>query len=311
MAFLFRILVLLILSVTFCSAQAEAVPRGKAGKNNVKAKTSKIATSTPFLTKYRGWEYLVNKLSADGIGASTLSAIYSDKRMPAFTDVYFKLAPKEPSSIYSRFQNETQIKLAKDFISKNQDIFDEAEKKFKVNRYIIASIMLVETHFGKNVGNDLVINRLSRVASIAKPENIKINFDKLNKEDPSVTYAEVEERAHYLENRFYPEVVALLEITKKFEVNLLNLRGSSAGAFGIPQFLPSTFLRYAVDGNSDGKVSLFSREDAVLSTANYLSSSGWEDQAPVQTKEEVIWKYNHSEPYIETVLTVADKLSEE
>ena len=63
-----------------------------------------------------------------------------------------------------------------------------------------------------------------------------------------------------------------------------------------------------MDGNNDGRVSLFKYEDAVLSTAHYLSQSGWKDSATLQEKEEVIWKYNQSDAYVDTILAIADDL---
>jgi membrane-bound lytic murein transglycosylase B len=280
----------------------------KDSKLKHKVKTSK--TIHQEFSNYRGWDYLVEKLRADGVSEEIIKKIYLNKKMPKLTTVYFKLKPREPHSIYSHFLREDRIKVAEAFIDSHKEVFEAAEKQFGVNRFVIASIMLVESHYGKNLGKELVINRLSRVASIADPDNIIANFNKMRLEDPTVTFEAVSARANYLENRFYPEVLALIEMAKKHDLDLLMLKGSSAGAFGIPQFLPSTFVNYAVDGNKDGHISLFVKEDAILSTASYLSASGWKNDAPYKHKEEVIWKYNHSEPYISTVLGLADKLSE-
>jgi len=289
------------------------IAAAEVGTNRKEApvRAQKKVQLSPYINTYRGWDYLVEKLKKDGISELELRAIYLNKKMPPFTTAYFRLAPKESHAMYTGFSSKSQLKLARNFISTHKSVFDEAERKYKVNRYVIASIMLVESHFGSNVGNNLIINRLSRVGSIGKPDNVLANYEKLHKEDRRVTLKQVQERATYLESRFYPEVLALLEMAKKNSINLLELKGSSAGAFGIPQFLPSTFLRFGQDGNKDGRISLFTKEDAVLSTAHYLSSSGWQDNGSQQSKEEVIWKYNHSEPYIETVLSIAYKLSQE
>jgi membrane-bound lytic murein transglycosylase B len=60
------------------------------------------------------------------------------------------------------------------------------------------------------------------------------------------------------------------EIEKKYNINFNDINGSWAGAFGIPQFLPSSFLKFAVDGNGDGVIDLFDMEDAIYSVGNYL-----------------------------------------
>ena len=94
----------------------------------------------------------------------------------------------------------------------------------------------------------------------------------------------------------------------KSSINIFNIKGSFAGAFGIPQFLPSNYIKFGVDGNGDGKVSLFTMEDAVLSTANYLAGFGWKAALPLPEKRKVIWNYNRSEAYVSAVLGVAEKL---
>ena len=160
-------------------------------------------------------------------------------------------------------------------------------------------------------GEDLIINRLSRLASVGSYENLKWNFEEQLKNDPTVTYAGLSKRAAYLENTFYPEILALFEIGKRRRINPVSIRGSSAGAFGWPQFLPSSFLKFGVDANRDRIVSLFEVADAVASTANFLHHYGWDDAAPREHARGVLWNYNRSEAYVDSVLAVAETLSAE
>lgn len=290
-------------------AAAEAHPAIPAAS---RAQPTKPAATPKNLkvSKYKGWDYLAEKLIADGLPEAEVRAIYQDRRMPYRETVYFSLRPKESHDIYSGFKSKSLIRLARDFLARNRIIFDEAEKIYKVSRYAIASIMLVETHFGRNTGNHLVINRLSRVATVAEPPNLQKVYLKLSREDPEVTFEEVEARAKYLEERFYPEILALINVAKRTNMDLMDLKGSYAGAFGIPQFLPSTFLQYAVDGNKDGRISLFHVHDAALSVANFLSSFGWNDNLTREQKGQVIWRYNHSEAYVDTILAIAEILAQ-
>ena len=256
----------------------------------------------------KGWQYIADKLLKDGVKITLIRHIYLDKNVPPPGIIYFKPKPIEPNTIYSKFKNKELIQEALDFITKHKNIFNNAELKYKVSRNVITAIMLIETQFGKNTGNHIIVNRLSRVGSVAVPENVKANYEKLKKENSEITLTELEERARYLENRFYPEVLSLIKIAEKNKINILNIKGSFAGAFGIPQFLPSTYLSYAVDGNNDGKISLFQIPDAVYSIGNYLMHLGWKDGASQKEKENVIWEYNHSAPYIEAVLSIAKEL---
>jgi membrane-bound lytic murein transglycosylase B len=81
-----------------------------------------------------------------------------------------------------------------------------------------------------------------------------------------------------------------------------------AGAFGMPQFLPSKYLQFGTDGDGDGRVSLYDAEDAVASCAQYLKSNGWQPGIDRAGRRRVIWTYNRSSPYIDTVLALADRL---
>jgi membrane-bound lytic murein transglycosylase B len=135
-----------------------------------------------------------------------------------------------------------------------------------------------------------------------------VNFRRLHAQNPSVKFSDVVARAKYLEEVFYPEIPALFEIARRFNVDLLKLKGSVSGAFGMPQFLPSTFLRFAVDGNNDGRVMLTDPQDAIHSTANFLANLGWKDGASSDQKQQALWRYNHSDAYVDAALRVAAAL---
>ncbi len=111
-----------------------------------------------------------------------------------------------------------------------------------------------------------------------------------------------------LKKIFYPELLALFKAAKKHNLDILSLKGSYSGAFGLPQFLPSSMLKYGVDGNQDGKVSLFEEIDAIYSVANYLKVHGWKSSLPPSVQTQVILSYNNSKPYGEAVLKVAELL---
>ena len=118
----------------------------------------------------------------------------------------------------------------------------------------------------------------------------------------------MQRKAQGLVKLFYPELRALFEIADRQQIDLFTFRGSVAGAFGLSQFLPTSYLKFAVDGDRDGKISLFDTDDAIASTANYLAVHGWKNSDPLKKKQRVIWSYNHSKPYIDTVLGLAEVL---
>ncbi|MEJ2410317.1 MAG: lytic murein transglycosylase [Novosphingobium sp.] len=78
---------------------------------------------------------------------------------------------------------------------------------------------------------------------------------------------------------FEDELIALMKMIDR-GVPRSTLKGSWAGAFGYPQFLPSVYLRLAVDGDGDGKADIFSPADSIASIANYFHDAGWRPGQP-------------------------------
>lgn len=261
--------------------------------------------TAPVALPYKGWGYLVAKLKQVGVADDDLEKIYNDPRMPHFTFVPFRLTPKETTGMYKGFINKHLFAVGAEFAKRHRVEFDRIEKTLHVPREVITAIVLVESHLGKNTGNALIIERLSRVASVGEPENLAKNLDIVRSEQPSVEKRQLESRAQYLEKTFLPEIPALIDLSKKNNLDVLEIRGSSAGAFGMPQFLPTTFLRFGVDGDRNGVVSLFDDVDAIWSTAKFLASFGYRHDLKPREKRAVLWRYNKSDPYIDTVLAVS------
>lgn len=289
---------------------ATATPQSKQHLNGRK-NTSLIRTAPTLRwpnSRYRGWDYLVERLKDNGISERQLVAIYSDPRMPERTFVPFRVKPKEPSSIYASFKRPHHESLGRDFIKRHSETFQRMEAKFQVPRELVAAIIVIESGVGKNTGEHLLIYRLSRLATTNAPDNLRENYLELKKLDNRVVFDDVRRRGGYLERTFLPEIPALIEIARRNKVDILTMRGSSAGAFGLPQFLPSAFLRFGVDGNNDGIVSLHNESDAIWSAGNYLSSFGYRRSIPLQEKRSIIWRYNKSPSYIDAVLHLSERL---
>ena len=112
-------------------------------------------------------------------------------------------------------------------------------------------------------------------------------------------------RAKYLEDTFYPEVRAAFALAGQLGVDPLDLRGSASGAIGCPQFLPSSYLRYGIDGGGDGRIDPYDVADAAASCANFLAAHGWQGNLSERARRTVLWQYNRSDAYVDTVLRLA------
>lgn len=152
---------------------------------------------------------------------------------------------------YNRNINDKRIELGRKLLKKHENILNEIYLKYDVPPEIIVSIWGIETNFGNYMGNFNVIEALATLAYASKR---KIFFKKelLN---------------------------SLLIYEKNFKNTDKTLIGSWAGAMGQGQFMPSSFLNYAVDYDKDKIVDIWeSYHDIFASIANYLKSHGWKKQ---------------------------------
>lgn len=147
-----------------------------------------------------------------------------------------------------------------DFWKKNADALKRAEKKYGVPQEIIVAIIGVETRYGKHAGTYPVFDSLATLA-FAYP--------------PRATF-------------FKSELEHFLLMAREEEFEAHELLGSYAGAMGMPQFISSSFRRYAVDFDGDGKRDLWNNTtDAIGSVANYFRKHHWKRGQAITHKVEV------------------------
>ena len=144
-----------------------------------------------------------------------------------------------------------------------------------------------------------------------EPSNLAANVERLASRDgmlDEALAAQVRARARVLDDMFYPEVRATFQVAGTLGLSPLEMTGSPSGAFGAPQFLPTSYQRYGEDGNGDGRVDLYEMDDAAASTARFLEAHGWRPGLTRAQQRAVIWSYNRSDAYIDAVLQLAAQL---
>ncbi len=131
---------------------------------------------------------------------------------------------------------------------------EAAEQRFGVDPEVIVAILGIETGYGRNMGSFRVADALATVA-----------FD-------------YPRRAEY----FQGELAEFLQLAAEEKGDPLSYKGSYAGAMGMPQFMPSSFRKWAVDFDGNGKRDIWnSQADAIGSVANYLKLHGWQHGADI------------------------------
>jgi membrane-bound lytic murein transglycosylase B len=162
------------------------------------------------------------------------------------------------------FVNPTRASQGEKFWHKHKKTLRSASTKSHVPESVIIAIIGVETKYGQHTADYRVIDALSTLA-FKYPKRAKF---------------------------FKSELTQLLLLSREQKIDPLYFKGSYAGAIGIPQFMPSSYRRYGVDFNKDGKADLVnSMQDAIGSIANYLHHFNWHEGEPVAISAKINAKH--------------------
>jgi len=210
-----------------------------------------VETSIGTLGPFEKWlEGVRQEARGQGISESTLHyalrdirpiarIIELDRRQPEFTltlDQY--LDRTIPAS---------RVAKARRKFAENRELLEELQKKYQVPGRFVVALWGIESDFGNHTGGFSVVNALATLAHDGR-------------------------RSAY----FRKELINALKIIDQGHVTPEDMVGSWAGAMGQAQFMPSTFLRHAIDHDGDGRIDIWnSSSDALASGANYLRKAGW------------------------------------
>ena len=256
------------------------------------------------------YQPLTERLSSDGFDPEFLSQLLNDARAELIPSLMtISLQSRETGGLYAQFFSPESILLSKNFLLQNLKILRKMEKQFHVDKEVVVAILLVESRFGENIGKYRVIPTLASMALMDSPANLQQNYQSLRDSDPELSFERIEGIAKRRAQWAYQELKCFFRIIRHENIDPLEVTGSYAGALGMAQFIPSSYLTYAQSKKGLGNW-LHNKEEAIFSIANYLKSHGWRKNLSFAKKKRVIWCYNHSEPYVETILQVAQKIKQ-
>ena len=209
-------------------------------------------------------EFIHDMVERHGFTQSELKRVFSRvTRQPAILS-----AIRPPASPKTRswknyraiFVNPRHIDEGQRFFAQNAAALARAEREYGVPQEIIVAIIGIETFYGKNMGKWRVIDALATLAFDYPP------------------------RAEF----FRSQLESYLLFVRDADLDVFGVRGSYAGAIGIPQFMPGSYRRWAVDFDGDGVSRLRSSPtDAVGSVANFLKEHGWVSGQPIAFPVEI------------------------
>ena len=245
------------------------------------------AFAVPCGGSFEAWlDGFKREAAANGVGARGLAALNGltldpnvvarDRHQGVFRQTFEQFS--------ARMISPDRMRVGSRKLKQYAGTFERIEQRFAVPGAVITAIWGLETDFGVNQGNFPTIRALARLA-----------YDCRRSE------------------KFQAELMDALRIVERGDLAPAEMRGAWAGEIGQTQFLPSSYLKFAVDFDGNGKRDLIhSAPDVLASTANYLQGYGWkrgEGWEPGSANFDVLLKWNASKVYTKTVAYFAEQLA--
>ncbi len=235
-------------------------------------------------------------LVRQGLDRDFVLKTFADPRNSFLPDVVRKIAylKKETKDIYQQFLKPEVAARGRQYIAEHRATLTRAEARYGVPSEVIVAILTVESGLGNNTGKYPVFNVFASLAVMDTPEVIR-----------EVGLSGVGDRLKKKAAWAKRELRAFLEYCYTCRLDPYSLKGSWAGAMGFCQFLPSSLKNCGASASGKLAVDLFTHDDAIFSIACYLHKSGLK-QSNRSTWRRAVLRYNNSDAYADTVLTLAN-----
>jgi membrane-bound lytic murein transglycosylase B len=237
------------------------------------------------------------QLIRQGLDKDYVLSVFADERNEFRPDIVRKIATlrRERPGDYEHFLKPSVVARGRQYLNEHYVQLAKAREQYKVSPEVIVAILTVESGLGKTTGKHSVFNVFASLAVMDTPEVIRET--KL----PARLRSRLKRKAAWARR----ELKTFLSYCQKNHLDPFQFYGSWAGAMGYAQFLPTSLVRCGRDGDGDGQVDLFTHPDAIASIANYLHKSGFHQGRP-NTWRRAVLAYNHSDAYVDTILTLAN-----
>jgi membrane-bound lytic murein transglycosylase B len=246
---------------------------------------------------------LMDRLIRDGMDSTRMAAIFQDERLQFLPHLIpLNAIEREVPDVYSKFLKSSQVRDGYDYLRENRDLICSTLTGTGISPYVAVAILKIESDLGRKPGKNAIFSSLATITMMADSLQWLADYDTSG----GANLEAMEKRALRRSNWAYKELRYFLEVCDREGWDPLDIKGSWAGAFGWAQFLPSSFLRSARDGDGDGKVNPFTLPDALASIACFLKDAGW--RSTPKSQRRALMQYNPSTAYVDCVLEYARKL---
>lgn len=218
----------------------------------------------------------IEKSAKKSCTGNTLGMLILDERttlVPPFPERTRKENNEYLRGLKERVLGEESLRMGMEFILAHKKQLADVEKKYRVDRHTLAGLFRMESDFGQEKG-------------IATPASGVYTL-----------YVKGRKKTALLEIR------ALCRLMEKQGFDPHSISASPAGAFGLPQFMPSAYIDFGTDGNGDGRVDLFTWEDAIPSAAHFLNKKKFH-----KNPREALIRYNRWGFYADLILSYRSEI---
>lgn len=231
---------------------------------------------------------LCDEAESQGISKQTLDKAFAEIEL---VPKVIKLDRKQPEGsitldeYLAKTVTASRINNGKYELRENRALLEDVAAKYSVPATVIVALWGMETSYGENTGSFNTIYSLATLAYDGRRSSF-----------------------------FRKELINSLKIMDEEKIAVDDFSGSWAGAFGQCQFMPSSFLKYAVDFDGDGKRDIwYSQADIFASIANYLHSEGWRSDENIEEGNnnfKVLLKWNRSRYFATAIAKLVEALEE-
>jgi len=257
------------------------------------------------------WKFVAHRLRDAGLQPSFVRSLKVHYELDDFTEILelntllflrktdyhgVQVTPEAATSVH-------------DFVENNEEPLDDCEAKYGVTKEVVASLLWMESRHGKNRGQFHVASVFLDLVQADRPDVVRHLHSAAHRFTDHVTAQDrrdITSRAKKRVKWAIAELKAMEKMHKQDKNVVRDLHGSFAGAFGMAQFEPSSFVAYARAHTPKKVPNLNHADDAIQSVAYYLHKNGWKRNKP-KSYVQSLMRYNNSHDYANAILKLADQ----